>query len=85
VIAAKVGEPTFAALLLTDTAILLLSGADLSLVDTAMALSWGGGLAMGQSPENCFDPTASNTLAARGGQAASLAQLPIKLLERWPV
>ncbi|MGV8923807.1 MAG: chemotaxis protein CheB [Thermomonas sp.] len=85
VLAAVVGEPTFAALLLTDSAMLLLSGADLSLVDTAMALSWGGGLALGQSPENCFDPAASNALVARGGQAASLAQLPVKLLERWPV
>ncbi len=85
VFAAEAGEPTFAALLLTDSAMLLLSGADLSLVDTAMALSWGGGLSLGQAPENCFDPTASDALVARGGQAASLEQLPVKLLERWPV
>ena len=85
VLAAVAGEPTFAALLLTDSAMLLLSGADLSLVDTAMSLSWGGGLALGQSPDNCFDPSASDALVARGGQAASLAQLPVKLLERWPV
>lgn len=85
VLAAVVGEPTFAALLLTDSAMLLLSGADLSLVDTAMALGWGGGLSLGQSTENCFDPATSNALVARGGQAASLTQLSSKLLERWPV
>jgi len=79
------GEPAFATLPPSDSALLLLSGADVSLVDTAITLSWAGGLALGQSPENCFDPAASNALVARGGQAASLAQLPAKLLERWPV
>ena len=79
------GEPAFAALPPIDSALLLLSGADINLVDAAMSLSWAGGLSLGQSPENCFDPAASNALVARGGQAASLVQLPAKLLERWPV
>ena len=83
--AAVAGEPAFAALPASDSALLLLSGADLRLVDAAMSLSWSGGLALGQSIENCFDPAASNALVARGGQAASLAELPVKLLERWPV
>lgn len=85
VFAAVAGDAKFAALPPTDSALLLLSGADASLVDVAMSLSWAGGLALGQSPENCFDPAASNALAARGGQAASLVKLPAKLLERWPV
>ena len=85
VFAASSGEPAFAALPATESALLLLSGADMSLVDVAMSLSWAGGLALGQSPENCFDPSASNALVARGGQSASLVQLPAKLLERWPV
>ena len=84
VFAAVVGAPAFAALPPVDSALLLLSGADMSLVDVAMSLSWAGGLALGQSPENCFDPAASNALVARGGQAANLVQLPAKLLERWP-
>ena len=79
------GAATFAVLPPADSAMLLLSGADASLVDTAMTLSWAGGLALGQSPENCFDPAASNALVARGGQAENLAKLPVKLLERWPV
>jgi len=85
VFAPVAGEPAFATLPSIDSALLLLSGADTALVDTAMALSWAGGLALGQSPENCFDPAASNALVARGGHAASLTQLPVKLLERWPV
>jgi chemosensory pili system protein ChpB (putative protein-glutamate methylesterase) len=85
VFAAVAGDATFAALPPLDSALLLLSGADPGLVDVAMSLSWAGGLALGQSPENCFDPAASNALVARGGHAATLAQLPVKLLERWPV
>ncbi len=85
VFAAAAGEPTFAALPLGDSAFLLLSGADIGLVDAAMSLSWAGGLSLGQAPEHCFDPAASNALVARGGHAASLVQLPLKLLERWPV
>lgn len=85
VFAAAAAEAAFDALPPVDSALLLLSGADASLVDTAMSLSWAGGVALGQSPENCFDPATSNALVARGGQAVSLAQLAAKLLERWPV
>ncbi|MEO6155536.1 MAG: chemotaxis protein CheB [Thermomonas sp.] len=85
VFAAVAGEPAFAALPPIDSALLLLSGADAGLVDVAMSISWAGGVALGQSPENCFDPAASNALVARGCQAASLTQLASKLLERWPV
>lgn len=85
VFVAVAGEAGFAALPPADSALLLLSGAEISLVDVAMSLSWAGGLSLGQSPENCFDPATSNALVARGGQAANLVQLPAKLLERWPV
>ena len=60
------------------------SGADPTLVGRALTLSMAGGLALGQSPENCFDPATSNALVARGGEALSLAKLPLKLLARWP-
>ena len=78
------GQPSFAALVPGDSALLLLSGADPALVDRALALSLAGGLALGQSPDNCFDPAASNALVARGGAALGLAGLPLKLLQRWP-
>ena len=84
VFAAIDGQPSFAALVPSDSALLLLSGADPALVDRALALSLAGGLALGQSPENCFDPAASNALVARGGAALGLAGLPLKLLQRWP-
>lgn len=78
------GPPSFAALAPGDSALLLLSGADPSLVGRALALSMAGGMAFGQSPENCFDPATSNALVARGGEAISLAELSHKLLARWP-
>ena len=84
VFAAIDGQPSFAALVPGDCALLLLSGADPALVDRALALSLAGGLALGQSPDNCFDPAASNALVARGGAALGLAGLPLKLLQRWP-
>lgn len=79
------GQPTFAALPPGDSALLLLSGAEPGLVDRALSLSLAGGLALGQSTENCFDPATSNALVARGGEALGIAKLPLKLLERWPV
>ena len=84
VFAAIDGQPSFVALVPGDSALLLLSGADPALVDRALALSLAGGLALGQSPDNCFDPAASNALVARGGAALGLAGLPLKLLQRWP-
>ena len=84
VFAAIDGQPSFAALVPGDSALLLLSGADPALVDRALALSLAGGLALGQSPDNCFDPAASNALVARGGAALGLAGLPLKQLQRWP-
>lgn len=82
--AACAGQPSFAALAPANSALLLLSGADPALVDRALALSMAGGIALGQAPENCFDPATSNALVARGGEAMSLAKLPLKLLARWP-
>lgn len=67
-----------------DSALLLLSGADPALVDAAMAMRWAGGLVLGQSRENCFDPAASDALVARGGEATGLAGLSRQLLDRWP-
>ena len=67
-----------------DSALVLLSGADPALVDAAMAMRWAGGLVLGQSAENCFDPAASDALVARGGEAVGLAELPRQLLDRWP-
>lgn len=68
-----------------DSAMLLLSGADIALVDPALSLRLGGALVYGQAPENCFDPATSKLLVARGGEARSLAEISRSLLQRWPV
>jgi chemosensory pili system protein ChpB (putative protein-glutamate methylesterase) len=78
------GEPSYAALRAEDSALFLLSGADVALVDQAMAMRWAGGLVAGQSADQCFDPAASNALVARGAEALGLAQLAQQLLQRWP-
>lgn len=77
------GAP-FAALPARDSAVLMLSGSDPAFVDAAMTLSWAGALVRGQAPDGCFDSAASDALVARGGQAESLATLPLTLLQRWP-
>lgn len=77
-------EPSYSALRAEDSALLLLSGADVALVDQAMAMRWAGGWVAGQNADQCFDPAASNALVARGGEALGLAQLAQKLLQRWP-
>ncbi|HRO63086.1 chemotaxis protein CheB [Thermomonas sp.] len=83
VFAAANGEPRFAALRQSDSAMLLLSGADPAMVDVALTLSLAGGLALGQAPENCFDSTATQALVARGGDSRSLTIMARQLLERW--
>ena len=78
------GDAGLSGLRQADSALLLLSGADPALVDVAMAMRWAGGLVLGQSRDNCFDPAASDALVARGGEAMGLAGLSRQLLDRWP-
>ena len=67
-----------------ESAVLLLSGSDSSLVEAAMGLAAQGGLVAGQSPQGCYDPAASKALAARGGMVASPSELATQLTSRWP-
>ena len=78
------GEPRFAALRAADSAMLLLSGAAADMVDVALTMSWAGGLVLGQAPDNCFDPAATQALLARGGDARSLPIMARQILDRWP-
>lgn len=79
------GEPGFTALRPADSAMMLLSGAPPALVDVALVMRLAGGLALGQAEPNCFDPTASHALLARGGEVQSLAGISRQLLQRWSV
>ena len=78
------GAPLLDALPADDTAVLLLSGADPSLVDGALAHAANGAFVAGQSPDGCYDAAAPLALTARGGTAATPQELVQSLLQRWP-
>jgi chemotaxis response regulator CheB len=67
-----------------DSAVLMLSGADPALVDSAMAHAARGALVAGQSPDGCYDAAAPMALTERGAAAASPQELVQSLLQRWP-
>lgn len=66
-----------------DSAVLLLSGSDPTLVDAVMNHSWAGALVIGQSPDGCYDAAAPSELVARGGESGQPAELARRLAERW--
>lgn len=66
-----------------DSSVLLLSGSETLYVESAMALAKQGALVAGQSPDGCYDPAASNALAALGGDTGTPAQLAQRLTDRW--
>lgn len=66
-----------------DSSVLLLSGSETLYVESAMALARQGALVAGQSSDGCYDPAASNALAALGGDTGTPAQLAQRLTERW--
>ncbi|WP_222565165.1 chemotaxis protein CheB [Novilysobacter antarcticus] len=78
------GSELVAALPASDSAVLLLSGTDPSVVDASLRLGWAGALVAGQSADGCYDATASASLASRGGETATPAELAQRLAERWP-
>lgn len=77
------GGDLLAALPSADSAVLLLSGSDPEQVDAAMKHSWAGAVVAGQAADGCYDATASNALAARGGDTAPAIELAQRLTERW--
>lgn len=81
------GELDIAALIAAlppaESAVMLLSGSDLAQVDAALALAAQGGFAAGQSPQGCYDPSASKALAARGGTVATPSELAQQLVAHW--
>lgn len=68
----------------SDSAVLLLSGTDPSVVDATLRHGWAGALVAGQCADGCYDATASAALASRGGDTATPAELAQRLAERWP-
>lgn len=78
------GAAAFVGLPASDTAIILLSGSDAEAVDAAMTHAAHGALVVGQSPEGCYDATATQVLVARGAETGSPANLAKLLASRWP-
>ncbi len=73
-----------AALPATDSAVLMLSGANEALVDASLALAEQGGWLAGQSADGCYDPAAAARLARQGILTGDPAQLAQSLAQRWP-
>lgn len=72
-----------AALPAADSVVLLLSGADPSVVPAVLALKGAGALVLAQDPSSCFDSTAAGLLIDAGAVAASPAELARIVIERW--
>ena len=72
-----------AALPAADSAVLLLSGADPSVVPAVLALKRAGALVLAQDPASCFDSVAAGLLIDAGAVAASPAELARLVIERW--
>lgn len=67
-----------------DSAVLLLSGSDPSVVDATLKHGWAGALVAGQAGDGCYDAAASTELATRGGDTGTPIELAQRLVERWP-
>lgn len=66
-----------------DSAIVMLSGSDPSVVDAAMAHAVRGALVVGQAPDGCYDAIAPAELIARGADSGAPPALAKKLAARW--
>lgn len=66
-----------------DSAVVLLSGSDATFADALSSPAWADAFVAGQAPEGCYDPAASNALAASGRPTAQPAELAQRLAERW--
>jgi chemosensory pili system protein ChpB (putative protein-glutamate methylesterase) len=77
------GAPDIGALLsglpASESAVLLLSGADVSHVEPALLLARHGAFVGGQSPQGCYDPAAARELQSLGGNVATPEDLAAEL------
>lgn len=78
-------QALFSAVLAADSAVLMLSGADVELVDSVLAIAAQGAWVAGQSAGGCYDPRAAQLLVQHGKDEATPTQLAQALVRRWPV
>lgn len=71
------------ALLPAESGVLVLSGADPSLVPAVIEVHAAGGLVLAQDPSGCFDATAAEAVARAGAASGAPADLAARVAERW--
>lgn len=64
-----------------QSAVLLLSGAEVGDVPAALMLATQGAFVAGQSPQGCYDPAAARALQGRGGRTGTPEELAAGLIE----
>jgi len=74
--------PVLQALAVERSAVIMLSGADPSLVPDALAFAERGGWVAGQSGDGCYDPEAASQLAVAGHPAGPPEYLAGELVQR---
>ncbi|WP_312346855.1 chemotaxis protein CheB [Stenotrophomonas acidaminiphila] len=74
--------PVLQALAVERSAVVMLSGADPSLVPDALAFAERGGWVAGQSGDGCYDPEAASQLAVAGHAAGPPEYLAGELVQR---
>lgn len=74
--------PVLQALAVDRSAVVMLSGADPSLVPDALAFAERGGWVAGQSGDGCYDPEAASQLAVAGHPAGPPEYLAGELVQR---
>jgi chemotaxis response regulator CheB len=72
-----------AALPARDSVIVMLSGADATLVPAARAVDQAGGLTLAQDPDSCFDSAAAVALKRLGSQTYPALGLARQVAARW--
>jgi len=67
------------------SAVVLLSGSDVAVLDDVLALAVAGAWVAGQTGDGCYDPVAANAVVAAGMAAGDPPQLAAAIVERWGV
>ncbi|WP_425505360.1 chemotaxis protein CheB [Stenotrophomonas bentonitica] len=74
-----------AALPPAHSAVVLLSGSDVAVLDDVLSLAVAGAWVAGQTGDGCYDPVAANAVVAAGMAAGDPPQLAAAIAERWGV
>ncbi|WP_102945351.1 chemotaxis protein CheB [Stenotrophomonas sp. VV52] len=74
-----------AALPPAHSAVVLLSGSDVAVLDDVLSLAVAGAWVAGQTGDGCYDPVAANAVVAAGMAAGDPPQLAATIAERWGV